>query len=126
MKICQLSAILLLSTAIIACDPATGPEQGAVSTTITLAAPRITISGLYDGQLLEQGEVTIQYSLTPEATDNIAVLYIDNGDPQPLPTLQGEYQVTDLEPGVHALQIKEMNADFEPTGYFEQVNFIVQ
>lgn len=124
MKFIQLSSILLLSTAILACEPATELEDAGASN--TLPAQRITIAGLYDGQLLEQESVTIQYSLVPETEGNVAVLYIDNGDPQPLPGLTGEYEVGGLEPGVHALQIKEMTADFVPTGYFDQVNFIVQ
>ena len=103
-----------------ACEPVAESEQR------TISAPRITISGLYDGQLLEQNSVTIRYSLIPEAEGNIAVLYIDNGDPQPLNGLTGEYEVMGLESGVHALQIKEMTADFIATGYFDQVNFIVQ
>ncbi len=121
MKFVRLSLFLLFSAAIIACEPVVNkPEQRTVS------APRITIVGLYDGQLLEQGNVTIQYSLTPETEGNVAVLYIDNGDPQPLHGLSGEYEVTGLEPGVHTLQIKEMSADFVATGYFDQINFIVQ
>jgi len=40
--------------------------------------------------------------------------------------LAGEYEVTRMEPGVHTLKIKEMTADFIATGYFDQINFIVQ
>ncbi|PCH60627.1 MAG: hypothetical protein COC05_03725 [Gammaproteobacteria bacterium] len=117
----QLSLLLLFSVSILGCEPTTAePEHSKTS------VPRIIISGLRDGQLLEQSNVTIQYGLVPAAKGNIAVLYIDNGDPQLLPELAGEYELTGLEPGVHALQIKEMSADFVDTGYFDQVNFIVQ
>jgi len=124
MKFIQLSVILLLLAVILACEPATEAEHVALSD--ALPAQRITITGLHDGQLLEQESVTIQYSLVPEVEGNLAILYIDNGDPQPLQGLSGEYEVTGLEPGVHALQIKEMTADFIETGYFDQINFIVQ
>ncbi|MBL1433233.1 hypothetical protein JYT96_00230 [Gammaproteobacteria bacterium AH-315-C21] len=124
MKLAQLSFLLPFLVVIVACQPVTDPERSAVSD--TAPAPRLTISGLYDGQLLEQDRVTIQYSLAPEVEGNIAVLYIDNGDPQPLPGLAGEYEVTRMEPGVHTLKIKEMTADFIATGYFDQINFIVQ
>ena len=122
MKFIHLSLFLLYSACIVACEPVTAPELSTIST----AAPRITIAGLRDGQLLEQDSVTIQYGLVPATEGNVAVLYIDNGDPQPLPDLAGEYELTGLEPGVHTLQIKEMSADFIATGYFDQVNFIVQ
>lgn len=123
MKFIQLSVILILFAMIVACEPSIEAEQAASD---ALPAQRITITGLYDGQLLEQEHVTIQYSLVPETEGNLAMLYIDNGDPHPLPGLTGKYTVEGLEPGVHALQIKEMTADFIPTGYFDQVNFIVQ
>jgi len=122
MKFIQLSLFLLFSVVIVACEPITEPE----SSTTSMAPSRITITGLYNGQLLEQGNVTIEYVLVPETAGNVAMLYIDNGDPQPLPGLTGKYEVTGIEPGVHTLKIKEMSADFVATGYFDEVNFIVQ
>lgn len=127
MKFQHFIAYSLVTLTIIACGPVTEPEQAAETDYLSqVPAPRITIEGIYDGQLLETDSVTISYTFTPEKEGNVAMLYVDNGDPQPLLGLEGEYEVTHLEPGVHAIQIKEMTADFEHTGYFNQVNFIVQ
>ena len=127
MKFLRFIAYLIITVAIIACGPTTEPEHKSdVNSSLQVPIPRISIGGVYDGQLVESDSLTLSYTFVPETEGNVAVLYVDNGDPQPLPGLEGEYEVTNLEPGVHAIQIKEMTSDFEHTGYFNQVNFIVQ
>lgn len=118
-KLTSFWLVLLCLLAVSGCQRA--DEAAAV-----VPAPRIKISSLYDGQLVSGDKIVVHYEIRPERAGNQGVLYLDNGDPQPLPGLVGEYVITNVAPGVHALQIKEMSEDFVPTGYFEQVNFIVQ
>ncbi len=127
MKVRLIFACFIASLFIVACSEVTETEhQAASDIQAVIEAPRIQIGGVYDGQLVESDTLNITYKLNPAQAGNVGMLYVDNGDPQPLQGLEGEYEITGLEPGVHAIQIKEMTEDFEHTGYFDQVNFIVQ